>query len=184
MKNNNIVLIGFKNAGKSTVAELIASALDYRLVDTDRLTEALFTQAQGIALSRGEIYRIYGESTFRDKEETALAFLKDSNHSVIATGGGMVLRQSNRQLLRNLGTVIYLNADLATVLQRIDHSNPPAFTVEQKRSPLDSLSSQYRQRIPLYESIADIKIDVSNKSAIKIKEEILTYLDEPIYANA
>ena len=102
---DNLILIGFMGAGKTTVGKLLAREKGLQFVDTDDRIVA--EQKQSIP----DIFSKYGESFFRDLETDLLRRMKeDTRHSVISVGGGMPVREENRQLLRALGCVIYLTA--------------------------------------------------------------------------
>ena len=102
---DNLILIGFMGAGKTTVGKLLAREKGLQFVDTDDRIVA--EQKQSIP----DIFSKYGESFFRDLETDLLRRMKeDTRHSVISVGGGMPVREENRKLLRALGCVIYLTA--------------------------------------------------------------------------
>ena len=118
---DNLILIGFMGAGKTTVGKLLAREKGLQFVDTDDRIVA--EQKQSIP----DIFSKYGESFFRDLETDLLRRMKeDTRHSVISVGGGMPVREENRKLLRALGCVIYLTAEKETVLEgeKSDGSRP------------------------------------------------------------
>ena len=118
---DNLILIGFMGAGKTTVGKLLAREKGLQFVDTDDRIVA--EQKQSIP----DIFSKYGESFFRDLETDLLRRMKeDTRHSVISVGGGMPVREENRKLLRALGCVIYLTAEKETILGRVksDGSRP------------------------------------------------------------
>ena len=94
----NILLTGFMGAGKTTVGKKLSKRLGYFFIDTDREIE----KEQGCTIS--EIFKYGGEICFRDLETNMLQQLQSKQNLVIATGGGMVMRQENRNLMQNLGT--------------------------------------------------------------------------------
>ena len=118
---DNLILIGFMGAGKTTVGKLLAREKGLQFVDTDDRIVA--EQKQSIP----DIFSKYGESFFRDLETDLLRRMKeDTRHSVISVGGGMPVREENRKLLRALGCVIYLTAEKEMILGRVrsDGSRP------------------------------------------------------------
>ena len=100
----NIVLMGFMGAGKTTIGKKLAKALECEFIDTDEWIE----KEQGRKIS--DIFAEDGEVAFRDMEKDLLKRLQNSeDRFVLSIGGGMPVREENRALLRNLGTVVYLN---------------------------------------------------------------------------
>lgn len=117
----NIILTGFMGAGKTTVGKLLAKEKGMCFVDTDE--RIVSEQGREIA----DIFSKDGEEYFRDLEtELLLRMQEDTYHAVISVGGGMPIRKRNRELLRNLGCVIYLSASKQTILERVknDGSRP------------------------------------------------------------
>ena len=102
----NILLTGFMGAGKTTVGKKLAKRLGYFFIDTDREIE----KEQGCSIT--EIFKYGGEECFRDLETDILQKLQTKQNLVIATGGGMVLRNENRSLMQSLGTRVYLKVEL------------------------------------------------------------------------
>ena len=100
----SIFLIGFMGAGKTTVGKFLAEKLRFTLIDTDSSIEI----EQGKAIS--EIFKVDGELAFRDLEVQQLEKLKNSENSVISTGGGIILRSENCKILKETFSV-YLKAD-------------------------------------------------------------------------
>ena len=118
---DNLILIGFMGAGKTTVGKLLAQEKGLHFVDTDDRIAA--EQKQSIP----DIFSEYGEPYFRDLETDLLRRMQeDTRHSVISVGGGMPDREENQRLLRALGCVIYLTAEKETILGRVksDGSRP------------------------------------------------------------
>src|SRR5436190_16207891 len=104
-RNECLFLVGFRGSGKSTVAGLVAQRLGWQAVDADAVLEALAGK------TIRDIFTEEGEAGFRSREEMVLQDLCRRPKHVIATGGGVVLAQSNRELLRKFGKVVWLQAD-------------------------------------------------------------------------
>ena len=102
----NIVLIGFMGTGKTVVSKLLAEQLGWSLIDTDEL----IVKKAGKTIS--QIFAEDGEVVFRQLESDVLADLQNISNQVISTGGGIILKEENRQLLKKLGRVILLEANL------------------------------------------------------------------------
>ncbi|MCB1225819.1 MAG: NAD-dependent epimerase/dehydratase family protein [Verrucomicrobiales bacterium] len=147
----NILLIGLMGSGKTTVGRIIAQKLGWDFVDTDAL---LVSQAQGRSIP--DIFASEGESGFRDRESATLLSLLGTRNTVIATGGGIILRPENRSLLHHLGFIIWLEADPARLAYRtsFNQDRPLLHTDD----PLAKLTLLLDQRGPLYRSLADLRI--------------------------
>ncbi len=158
-----IYLIGPMASGKSTVGKSLATVLSMNFYDTD----ALIVAEHG---SIASIFAAHGEARFRDLEQQTLASVPQG---VIATGGGAVLRKENCKVLRT-GTVIYLEMSEATAASRLKGDNSRPLLAGD--AALTSWISLYRKRRAIYESLADVRISVDQKSVLQIVEEILPQL--------
>ncbi len=121
MKGRAIILIGYMGCGKSTVSRLLAEKSGKRLIDSDEEIE----KRQGISIS--EIFNKSGEPAFRAMETKLLEELIGNDFDgILSCGGGMPLREENRQLLKQLGTVVFLKADPEVIAARLrnDQSRP------------------------------------------------------------
>ena len=165
----NIVLIGFMGAGKSTVGAVLAEVLGFRLMDLDQL----------IVLRTGksipQIFSEEGESVFRDYESAALRSLRSTEGTVLATGGGVVGRQINWEIMRGIGPVVYLRLPWETICQRIsgDEERPLA---EQSDGGA-RLRRLWTERAPLYEQ-ADLTIDGDLQTPGEIAGKITQALEK------
>ena len=154
------VLLGFMGAGKSTIAR----GLDPDFVDMDALLE----DRLGMPISR--FFEEKGEAAFRQIEEEVLADLLKTDQ-VVSTGGGVVISQKNRDLLKENSDNIYLKADFETLYQRIsaDKDNQrPLFLNKSK----EDLAAIFNERQAWYEEVASKVIDVSKLSPEEIIEEL------------
>ena len=116
-KNRNIILIGYMGSGKSTVGRKAARAVEYNFLDTDVLIE----EEEGMTIS--ELFETKSEQYFREKEtEIIQKLILGPKGNIIATGGGLPLKEGNAQLLKELGTVIYLKAETDTLVKRLSGS--------------------------------------------------------------
>jgi shikimate kinase len=152
----NIFLIGLMGAGKTSVGRLLAKRFDKTFYDCDHEIE----RRTGVKIS--VIFEIEGEPGFRVRESAVLRELADLNDIVLATGGGAVLREENRHLLRQQGTVVYLRAALEDLWQRTRHDrNRPLLQTTDPRVKLEQL---FIQRDPLYREVATLIVDTGNQS--------------------
>lgn len=167
-KIDNIIFIGIMGSGKTTIGKKTAKNLNYNFIDTDQEIERI----TGMKIS--DIFRKEGELRFRSEETLALKRIKKGPPSVIATGGGIVLKKENRDLIKEMGIVIYLDADVDIITERVSRNkNRPLLRVENIREKVKQLSEQ---RKDLYLEIADIVIDTGSDRfdnlLLKIEKEI------------
>jgi shikimate kinase len=149
----SIVLIGMMGAGKSSVGQCLQRQTGLACIETDEIV------ATKIGLSIPEIFSEYGEDQFRQMETATLRGLTAGQQAIIVTGGGIVLRQENVDLLRGLGTVVWLEADEATLFKRaLQSGNRPLLQTE---NPRKAFSQMLQARRPLYAKLADIRINTS-----------------------
>ncbi|MBE5784908.1 MAG: shikimate dehydrogenase [Clostridiales bacterium] len=161
-ERENIVLIGMPGSGKSTVGKRLAQLTGREWIDTDALIE------KKAAMPIPEIFKTKGERAFRDMETEVIASLAGRMGLVIATGGGAVLREENRNLLRRNGRLYFLDRPLADILPTDDRP---------LSSDREALTARYRERYPIYTAAADCRIDNSGSAetaADAIMEEFST----------
>ena len=168
----NIILIGFKNVGKTTVGEHIAKKTDRPFFDTDRLIEKYVYDTEKIFLTVGDIYQQKGSIYFRFLENKIITQLNPSLASVIATGGGSIINLENATYLQKKGKIIYLHASFETLLNRFQSSNSIFLDLGREKFE-EKLYILYKERINHYKHITDIEVCTDNKSIIEISNEIL-----------
>ena len=154
------VLLGFMGAGKSTIAR----GLDLNYLDRDALIE------KRLGMSIADFFAEKGEEAFRQIESEVLADLLETNQ-VVSTGGGVVISQRNRDLLKTNTDNIYLKADFETLYQRIaaDKDNQrPLFLNNSK----EELAAIFQERQAWYEEVASRVLDVTELSPEEIIEEL------------
>lgn len=172
----NLVLIGYRGTGKSTVARQLALALAWDWVDAD--VEIELRAGKSIAA----IFADEGEARFRDLESEVLAELVGRDRMVIAAGGGAVLREANRRLLEHCRHVVWLQASPSTILTRIAACS----TTAARRPNLTTSGGEAEvvrllaERTPLYRECADVEIDTEDKSPAGIAGEIIWQLHLPV----
>lgn len=162
---HNLILIGFMGAGKTSVGMTYAKRYHLPLLDTDQLIE----EEAGMTISR--IFAEKGEAAFRAAETAVLQrLLAETDQAVISVGGGLPLLAANREVLKQLGTVVFLRVQKETVLKRLagDTTRPLLMgdNVEEKVKEL------LTYRNPLYQQAAHQVVDVDGKSLEQIADEI------------
>ncbi|HZV07057.1 MAG TPA: shikimate kinase [Gemmataceae bacterium] len=163
-----LFLIGPRGSGKSTVARLLAHEIGWDWLDADEVLEKRYGQ------SIRAIFAAEGEAGFRDKEAVVLGELCRLDRCIIATGGGIVLRENNRALLRASGRIVWLKADVDTLWQRVQADGATA----DRRPPLtvggrEEMEEILRLREPLYRQCADLIVETTGRAPAAIVAEIL-----------
>ena len=163
---HNIVLIGFMGSGKSTIGRLIAGRLGFQFVDTD----ALLVQRAGMEIP--EIFQREGEERFRDLETAGLESLTHLQRCVIATGGGVVLRERNRELLRELGFVVLLTAREEVIFERVSRNAKRPLL--QTPNPRETVAALLAARQPAYAAAAQWTLDNSMLSHAETADAVVS----------
>lgn len=171
----NIVLIGYRGAGKSTVGRRLATRLQMKFMDTDNLIEERHgALIRNIVQSRGWEY-------FRTMEKRIVEEISYQDHLVIASGGGVVLDPDNIMALRKKGLIIWLKADQQVLHKRIDQDprtvllRPPLVTGS---GILEELEEVMACRAPLYEKAAEVHLDTSTLDVEAVVENILSIVQK------
>lgn len=153
-------------AGKSTVGRLLARRLSKRFVDSDQEIE----KRNGVTIP--VIFEIEGEEGFRRREQEVLVDLAQEQGLVLSTGGGIVLRPENREVLRNQGFVVYLNARPELLAERTKHDRSrPLLNVE---DPLARLRQLHAVRDPLYREVAHAVVETGRGAPQQVVQAILS----------
>src|SRR5207248_10768406 len=147
----SIVLVGMMGAGKSSVGRCLQRRTGLARIDTDEMVAAEF----GMTIS--EIFEKHGETVFRDSETNTLRRLAPPRPTIVVTGGGIVLRQENVDLLKQLGTIVWLTADESVLFERASRRDTRPLL--QKDNPRDVFADLFRNREPLYRRAADLEIE-------------------------
>jgi shikimate kinase len=156
-ESGNLIFVGMMGSGKTTMGRTLARHLGKVFVDSDEEIQ----KRTGVNIPH--IFDVEGESGFRLREATVLADLVKRDNMVLATGGGAVLAEQNRTILRQSGIVVYLRASVHDLWLRTRHDrNRPLL---QAIDPYGKLMELYQQRDPLYKQVADIVIQSGKQSA-------------------
>lgn len=169
-----ITLIGYRGSGKSSVAAPLAALYDFDWIDADDEIE----RVAGKSIS--EIFANEGEPHFRQLERTVMQDLLSRDRLVVAAGGGAILNPETREEMRLAGPVIWLNASLDALAQRISSdattgSRRPALTASS--SQLEEIRTLLEQREPLYREASTLTIETDAKTIPEIVAEISAALD-------
>ncbi len=164
----NLILVGYMGCGKSTVGRELAESQGMHFLDTDSMIE------EREDCSIRELFEERGEAAFRDLETGLLKHLSDSAvNTVIATGGGIVLRKENRELLRKTGTVIWLKASVEETLGRVkSDTSRPLLDSASEQELAGKVERMLQERGAAYESAADEIVSTDGKTVEEISREI------------
>lgn len=167
-----IFLIGYRGTGKTTVARELAARLGYDWVDADDEIE------RRAGKSIAAIFSEDGEPAFRDTEVEAVSALSRKRRTVVALGGGAVMREENRQAIRTAGPVVWLTADVETIVDRLagDQATAhrrPNLTAAGGRAEIETILSQ---RAPIYRLCATLVVDTEGKTHVEVADEIVAKL--------
>ena len=156
-------------AGKSSVGRCLERRTGLRRFDTDEIVSKRFNK------TITQIFSELGEDRFRTAETEALASLSPSPAAIIVTGGGIVLRAENLELLRRLGVVVWLDAEEETLYQRATRRETrPLLKTENPRATLAEIATA---RAPLYSSASELRVDTTNRSHEEIADVILDAIE-------
>ena len=169
---SSIFLIGPMGSGKSSVGRALARRLGYRFVDSDREIEARC----GVDIPT--IFEYEGEGGFREREARMIDELTALPETVLATGGGAVLREGNRALLASRGHVVLLSVDIREQLRRVafDRNRP----LLQTDDPEARLRALMEERAPIYRALADVEISTDSRRMYHVVSRILRHLKDNV----
>lgn len=163
---SNIILIGFMGCGKSSIGRHMSENYQYTLIDTDSYIE----KQQKCTIS--EVFEKNGEEYFRQLETQCLLDLINTSDDkmIIAVGGGLPMREENRELLHKLGKVVYLRAAIDTLEKRLKgDTTRPLIQGGELRQKIENL---FNLRQDTYEELADLIVDTDRRSYQQITEAI------------
>lgn len=161
----NIVLIGYRGCGKTTVGKLLAAELNWKYISTD---DEIIKKAKSTI---PEIVKKYDWEKFRDIETEITKKVAKKDRYIIDTGGGIILREQNILALKRNGKFIWLKAGIKTITKRIKHSKDRPSLIAGKTF-LQEISDVLKERIPIYKRVADFIITTDNKTPKEITKEI------------
>ncbi len=166
----NIILIGFKGIGKSTLGRIVAQQSGMNFLDTDKLIEDSDNERRSVR----QIFFEDGEREFRQAEAEAVEKLKNTEHSVISTGGGTLEDEENLQALQGIGKMVYLKLAPESILARIKKKGFPPFF--DKDNPEESFWKLFRRREKKYLESSDLTVDISGLDRNDSAKRVITEL--------
>jgi len=168
----NLILIGYRATGKTTLAKLLAARLGWEWIDADVEIE----RRAGKSIAR--IFAEDGEPAFRDLEAEVIAELCGRERLVLAAGGGAPMREESRRAMRQSGKVVWLLAPPETILARMsaDPTNPDRRPNLTDRGPLEEIIQLLARREPIYRESAHLTVDTEGSTPEQLVSEILNRL--------
>lgn len=164
-KQNNLFLVGPMGAGKSTIGRFLADNLNLEFIDLDTEIEAR------CGANIPWIFDVEGEAGFRKRESRLLEEITTRSGILLATGGGAVLDESNREILKQRGYVAYLSASVEQLLERTANDrNRPLLQVDNPREVIETLIAE---RDPLYREVADLVVVTEKRKPQVVAEDIV-----------
>jgi shikimate kinase len=174
----NLILIGYRSAGKTSVGKRLAEKLGLPFCDTDELI------SRRTGKSVREIVADKGWESFRREERIVIKGLTFMHGSVIAIGGGALMNPANLELLKGKGVFIWLTADAATIIERMGNDGTtreqrPPLTNE---DPLSETAALLKEREPVYRVIADLIVDTAGRTIDEVAGEICKRMETVLKA--
>ncbi len=171
-KYGNVILVGPMGAGKSAIGRQLAQLLSYEFLDSDQEIEA----RTGADIPW--IFDVEGEEGFRRREQAVIEELSARDGVVLATGGGAVIKEANRQVISARGSVVYLKTSIEQQLARTakDRKRP----LLQNSEPRKVLTELIKDREPLYLSVADFVVDTDSSNIKEMANHIYGLITQPI----
>ncbi len=160
---SNIILIGFMGCGKTTAGRLVAEKTGYKFIDTDKFIETKYN------MTISEIFSAFGEAKFRDMETEALREVCSMAGYVISTGGGIVVREENAEIMKKSGRVFFINTPFEVIKERLkDDMTRPLLKdgFEKAKSLLDDRMEKYINAADVIiekETSAEVLAEILNK---------------------
>lgn len=170
----SLILIGFMGTGKSTLGKVLAERLHLEQVDLDEVV----VQEQNMPIS--DIFSQYGEERFRELEHDVMCRYAAQPNLIISPGGGAVLREENRKVMRECCTVISLLARPEVILERVNRDATVRPVLENRKlgqSKLERIEEVLTQRMPCYQE-ADFILDTSDAPVELLAEQVLSWLNQ------
>jgi shikimate kinase len=156
-------------SGKTTLGKILSKKLDKNFYDSDHVIE------EKLGVDVPMIFEYEGEAGFREREKDSLKELVSKQNIVLATGGGIILSKSNRDLLSENGIVIYLKSNQKDLIKRMKNDKTRPLL---KNGNIEEIIKKLcKEREPLYEEIADFEIMTKNKRIHEVVNEIVTIIN-------
>ena len=167
----NIILCGMMGAGKTTIGVKIAELTGRRWYDTDQMIVDRYGNIS-------DIFEYYGEEYFLRLESDIVKELAKEDNLIISTGGGLVLKRENNELLQVNGKIVFLRAALETLIKRLKVSDDRPLLQADSGVIADRLAVLLKERMPVYEHVADFIVDVDGRTSEESAAAVIETLKE------
>lgn len=172
-----IILCGFMSSGKTSVANYLAQKYQLKVLDTDVMLSDYYFEQYREPVDLKNMIRDFGEQSFRDHESEMIQALQQDDADVLALGGGAILRQDNVAHLKQLGHIIYLQANPNDLYERIMLQNVlPAFM--RKGHEREDFELCYRQRLGAYANVANEIVDTEGMNIAEVAAALVSNLSK------
>jgi shikimate kinase len=162
---NNIILIGPMGSGKTSIGKKLSKMMKFNFIDTDHLIE----EKTGVDIPT--IFEHEGESGFRKRENKILEDISNVENSVLGTGGGIIILEENRKIIKNMGFIVYLTASIKELVYRTEQDrNRPLIKDGDTKKKIEEI---LKEREKIYENISNIKISTDNYDTVKLSKIII-----------
>lgn len=165
----NIILIGYRGTGKSTVAKILGQRLERTVISTD--TEIVKEVGQSIP----QIVEQFGWDHFRELETQMCRKLHDQTNLVIDTGGGLILKEENVNILKANSTIFWLTAEVPTIVKRIS-GNTQRPSLSGTKTFVEEIEDILKERTPKYQAAADHVIPTDRTTPHQMADTILSLI--------
>ena len=168
MLERHVFLIGMPGCGKSSLGKRVAGNMRIPYVDMDQRISDI------VGCTVSEMFERYGEQAFRNAETNTLIQLTRETPSLISTGGGTVLRENNRAIMRNSGVIVLIDRPLEEIMGDVKLDRRPLLA----QKGLGEVERLYHERIDIYRSVADFVMDNSNgyHAGLRGLEQIMRHM--------
>jgi shikimate kinase len=165
-----IILIGFMGVGKTVVGKSLAKNLNIKFIDMDNEIE----KRENKAIS--EIFKESGEAYFRKLEKDLLKELVKKDNIIISTGGGIITKQENIDILKKERQVVFLDANVWTIQKNVSKEIDKRPLLKQSQNIAETIDNLLKKRINKYNDTYNIKIDINDKNINEVVSEILVHI--------
>ncbi|MDG2171725.1 MAG: shikimate kinase [Gammaproteobacteria bacterium] len=158
-------MIGPMGSGKTSIGKKLSKMMKFNFIDTDHLIE----EKTGVDIPT--IFEHEGESGFRKRENKILEDISNIENSVLGTGGGIIILEENRKIIKNMGFIVYLTASIKELVYRTEQDrNRPLIKDGDTKKKIEEI---LKEREKIYENISNIKISTDNYDTVKLSKIII-----------
>lgn len=165
-----IILIGFMGSGKSSVGKALSKKLKMKFLDIDNEVERI----EGCSIT--DLFEKHGQEYFRSLENDLLKKILKEKNIIVSTGGGIIARKENLELLKRENKVIFLDANVETIIKNVSKEISKRPLLKDSKNLYIEVDNLLYKRYEKYKQIADFTIDVNEKNIEEVVSQILVYI--------